>query len=78
MLREWTRRDTDSAMRMALSQVAGVGGQEWDLWQYGDTGIHYRRRLSTQEMKLLHSINSACPVFTHGKALSRIAEDIRP
>lgn len=71
-LREWTQHDKGSARRMALSTVAGVGGQDWDFWQDGDAAIHYRRRLSTEEMRLLHAVNSSCPVFTHGEALKRI------
>lgn len=67
-LREWTRGIKAAARKVALDQVRGIGGQ-WELWQEGESAIHYRRRLSVEEMKLLHQVNSSCPVFTHGAAL---------
>jgi len=64
----WGKSLREAAKKVCLDQVLGVGGT-WELWEEGEFAIHYRRRLSLEEMRLLHAVNAMCPVFTHGAAL---------
>ena len=69
---EWPRVVRNQATDLQKRVLKGVGGT-WELLELGESAIHLRRRLSAEEMSLLHQIRSDCPVFTHGEALSVIA-----
>ena len=71
-MREWSSLVRGNAKKMCLQALEGVGG-EWDFWQEGDVALHYRRRLSPNEIKKLKNILPSAPVFTHGRAMQAIA-----
>lgn len=65
---EWPLNVLRQARELQRLKLAGVGGS-WEMEEVGEAALHLRRRLSPKEMGLLHMVNSACPVFTHGAAL---------
>jgi hypothetical protein len=68
---EWPNTLKSQASELKQRVLSGVGGQ-WERHEIGDMAVHLRRRLSREEMKLLHQVNSTCPVFTHGAALAEV------
>lgn len=68
---EWPNNVRNAASELANRILSGVGGQ-WQMDEAGDVAIHRRRRLSADEMRLLHQVRPTCPVFTHGAALREI------
>lgn len=69
---EWPPNVLRQARELQRKVLRGVGGT-WEKEEIGEMALHFRRRLSADEMKLLHQVNAACPVFTHGGALAEIA-----
>jgi hypothetical protein len=75
LVAEWPPNVLRQARDIQRRVLGGVGG-EWQREEIGESAIHLRRRLSVEEMKILHQVNALCPVFTHGAALSEIAKSI--
>lgn len=67
-LRQWDKATMETALKIALGLLHGVGTGEWENVEHGESALHVRRRLKATEMRLLFEINPSCPVFTHGKA----------
>ena len=65
---EWQPITHRQARELQDLILVGVGGT-WQMDEIGVSALHRRRRLSDDEMRLLHQVNSQCPVFTHGEAL---------
>jgi len=70
-VQEWPNNVRNQASELANRVLSGVGGL-WQQDEIGDCAIHRRRRLSADEMRLLHKINASCPVFTYGQALKAV------
>jgi hypothetical protein len=68
---EWPNTVNNQASELKERVLCGVGGS-WQRHEVGERAVHLRRRLSRDEMKLLYTINSACPVFTDGAAMAEI------
>jgi hypothetical protein len=68
---EWPPNVLRQARELQRRILQMVGGT-WEREEIGDSALHLRRRLSREEMALLHQVNSTCPVFTHGAALKEI------
>jgi hypothetical protein len=69
---QWPNNVLRQAKDLQDAVLRGVGGTDWQRDEVGESAIHRRRRLSAEEMRLLHQVNSQCPVFTHGKAMSAV------
>lgn len=67
----WPPNVLRQARELQRKVLQGVGCR-WELEEMGESALHLRRRLSPKEMGLLHMVNSACPVFTHGAALKEM------
>jgi hypothetical protein len=64
----WDDRTRKEAVEIQLGLLHGVGTRTWERTEDGDSAIHMRRRLNRSEIVMLHQVNAACPVFTHGEA----------
>lgn len=64
---EWPQNVLRQARELQTRVLSGVG-EKWEVEEQGDIALHLRRRLTVEEMKLLHQVNASCPVFTHGAA----------
>ena len=68
---EWPNNVRRQASELQDRVLSGVGGT-WQKDESGEMAIHRRRRLSVEEIRLLHLTLPVAPVFTHGEAMKCI------
>jgi hypothetical protein len=70
---EWPPNVLHAAKLLQKQMLLGVG-TDWNREEIGIDAIHLRRRLLALEIRRLHQMHPACPVFTHGAATAALAE----